>query len=135
MSRKIREISPHLQKAVDLGIIDGWFRGLVALTPQQRHAALLHTKEITDRRFQDFNTHTLSYGSYEKISQPEIESMVGFRQLMQACNKNDVQVNVISHGKGALEVSFDPDKTFPLSQVFGARYTKIVPMACGPSKN
>jgi hypothetical protein len=138
MSKDINNLELPLQKVLDLGEIDRWLRGVAQLVPkpvdpprqrfsQERdmHSAAL---EVTHH---DFNTHTICYGTHDLIETGEIEQRVGFRQLLNACSKANVRVDVSLVRHGALEVAFDPDEPFSRSQIFGASYSNVLPAMFG----
>jgi hypothetical protein len=100
-----------LQKIINLGIVDHWFRGLSVLTPQ--HGA--HDMPPHDDTY-NFNRHILHHGT--ELTRAEIEKSAGFKQLVQSCSKNDVCVD-ISGGMDELEVLFMPERGFSDSCVFG----------------
>lgn len=130
-----------LQKMIAWGEVDRWLRGIADLTPTAAEANYhisqeedLHTAQHIDVIYHDFNTHNLSYDTQGLISTDDIEKMVGFRQLITACSKNNVRLEIATPGQGNLEVSFDPEQLFSSSRIFGASYANVLPALFGVQK-
>lgn len=142
MDNDIKELRLPLKKVLVYGEVDKWLRGVSGLAPvaaDPGHGVSqekdLHTALHIDVTYHDFNTHTLSYGSGQLIDENDIEKMVGFRQLISACSKNNVCLEISNLGQGNLEVSFDPERLFSSSRIFGASYANVLPVLFGVRKN
>ena len=119
MSNEISGISAKLQKIIDLGMIDSWMRGLRDVVPSSSNTP------------PDFNRHVLAYGSHEDIREHDMTAMVGFRQLIAACSKNNICVHIDSLPEGHIRIEFKPDLKFSSSRVFGVSYTNVLPTIFG----
>ena len=141
MSFDIMDLDLPLQKTLDAGEIDRWLRGLAAMVPrasdpkhdisQERDLPVIAGMTVTEL---DMNTHVLGYGSYEKIKEADIEKMVGFTRLTDACKQGNVRIDIINHGKGSLEVTFEPEESFSSSRVFNRNFANVVPFSPKPAK-
>lgn len=128
MSAMHAQPQPTPQKVMDLGIIDSWLQGVAGLAPQGDDPGYgvmqefnLHTARVIDGDApKGFNRHTLNYAAFELISHGEIKSLAGFRNLLQACTRNDVRVDMTDNGQGRLEARFHPDEPFTQSRIFGS---------------
>jgi hypothetical protein len=138
MSIDINSLELPLQKILDLGEIDRRLRDVAQFVPKSADAAHrfspdrdLRAQARADTVQHDFNTYRISYGTTDLIEPPDIEKMVGFRHLINACSQANVCVNMEILTHGALEVSFNPDETFSRSQIFGTTYANVLPVMFG----
>jgi hypothetical protein len=125
MSGNTKGLHLPLQKVIELGKVDGWFRGMSNLTP----VAVQTAEDLLEGTY-DLNTHVLTYGSL--ITPDEIAKTIGFRRLLQSCARNDVRVEISAVDAETLRVHFDPPEPFSKSIVFGARYTNVQPFTLPP---
>jgi len=138
MTTDISDLKLPLQRMIDYGIIDSWFRGIAAIVPQASGPSYhitqerdLHTDKGMSMTFLDMNMHILSYVPQEPLAKSDIERMVGFNQLISACGRNDVYLRIAKLGGGSLEVEFDPETPFTQSVIFGANYANVLPVIFG----
>lgn len=142
MNNDLNDLRLPLKKVLVCGEVDKWLRGVSGLAPAAAdpgHSVSqekdLHTAQHIDVIHHDFNTHILNYGSSQLIDEADIEKMVGFRQLISACSKNNVCLEISNLGQGNLEVAFDPERLFSSSRIFGASYANVLPVLFGVRKN
>ena len=138
MSKDFKHLKPAVDRTINLGIIDNWLRGVCGMVPESSAKKQPSTQEQEiegmDVVFLDANTHTLSYGSHELIKEADIEKMVGFAQLVKACSQNNVRLDFANAGQGNLVVDFTPEEPFTKSEVFGAKFTNVLPGVFGMKK-
>jgi hypothetical protein len=136
MSKDIKELEPRFRNAVlDKSKIDGWLRGISDIVPRSTllEAGAVEAQptpgiEVVEH---NFNSHTTMDEALRALTPADIEATVGFRQLLAACKKNKVRVDIDFLGHGALEVAFTPDEDFSKSRVFGASYVNVLPVLFG----
>lgn len=108
-----------LQKVIDLGEVDRWLRGMTQVVPRS-----IYKKSPEDGI--ELDVHTFPFGK-ATVDKGEIERMIGFRQLIAAASGKNVRIDMAIDESG-LEVSFQADKTFSESQLFGASYANVLPV-------
>lgn len=135
MSKDFKHLKPAVDKTINLGIIDNWLRGVCGMVPESVHKkqATVQEQEIdgVEVTFLDANTHTLCFGSHELIKESDIEKMVGFAQLVKTCSQSNVRLDLANMGQGNLVVDFTPEEPFTKSEVFGAKFTNVLPGVFG----
>lgn len=131
---EINRLGPVLQKTLDLGKVDLWFREIARIAPQStqttKAASRKEEPEVDGMsvEYLDINLHKLSYGSSGTITQTDIEKTAGLQQILQVCSQRNVCVEILKLGADSLEVSFEPDKSFAQSKIFGKNYTNVLPV-------
>jgi hypothetical protein len=123
-----------MDKTTNLGIIDSWLRGVCGMVPRSALPASsdpgVHGESIAIP-FLDANTHNLTYGSYKDIHQQDIRNMRGFLDLLTACCKNNVALDLRGEHlddekQGRLVVNFKPKEPFASSRIFGTKYSNVI---------
>ena len=118
MSNDIRGLKLPLEKMLARGEMDRWLRGISGIVP----VPVLSAAELqTD----PFNVHSHATAG---TGVSEIKAMVGFRQLLQACTRNDIRVDIELRDDSTLKVRFEPTEPFSRSSIFGAGRSNVVPM-------
>lgn len=123
MSGKYKSISHEMQRVLDLGLIDRWLRGMTDIVPQPSPRG--------DPDGEAFNTHLFTVGADSDIGQNDITGMVGFRQLLTTCAKQNVRLDSDILPDGHLRIAFEPSQGFRASRIFGATYSNVTPASFG----
>lgn len=128
-----------LRKFIVLGEVDRWLRGLVDMVPAPSNEAqeipqesALHTAGYMDVSYMDFYHHNLAFGENTGISPEDIKPLTGFRNLIAACSRNNIGVDVQEVCSGNIEVAFDPHAPFSKSSIFGKVANETISsLVCG----
>lgn len=120
MPNKTTSVGAKMQRAIDLGLIDNWLRGLSQIVPRPL------SRQAQDY-LDDFNTHLIGYDCVDGITITDLQNLTGCRQLLAACSKNNISIEIKTNKDGYLSVSFKPELEFKYSKVFGASYHNVSP--------
>lgn len=137
MSKDIKHLKPSVDKTINMGIIDSWLRGICGMVPQSTIAKSFQPDsgiEGFEVIHLDVNTHNLAYGSHEAIEQQDIRDMFGFKKLITTCSENNVRLDLTDMGQGNLVVDFTPGEPFSSSNIFGFKYTNVIPGLFTPKR-
>ncbi len=149
MSFDTKYLRPILQKVIDLGEIDLWLRQKAEAVPMATNAPPSKTVHGMDNIGErHFNTYALSIVSSAAISTDDIEGTKGMKDLVRACKKKNVALDIVRVGEGGenpgevnLEVALDPDRPYAESRVFdrGIKYFEntygnVVPVSFSAKK-
>ncbi|MDD9900272.1 MAG: hypothetical protein OXT65_04775 [Alphaproteobacteria bacterium] len=113
MAAIVDPLPKPLKKFINTGIIDNWFRGAANLVPQKASGTGLPSLAA------DFNEHTLDTRDLDGITHKDIQRTKGFKQLIAACSRQNVRLDLTDNGDGELKICFKAEESFRHSTVFG----------------